>query len=642
VQPAGHVADATDCDDGTAAANPGEDEVCDSIDNDCDGTADEDSAIDAPTWFLDGDRDGYGLDGSTRVQCAAPTGYAAAGGDCDDGAAAVHPAATEVCDGVDNDCSGTVDGSDAVDASTWYADADRDSFGDPTHTRLACTQPSGYVVDDTDCDDDDDSVYVGATEVCGDGVVNDCDATAEEALAACGFGPTLDLSAADAKLRGVSGGDEAGYVVSGAGDVNGDGRADLLVGAAYQDGAASDAGAAYLVTSASSGTSSLSGAFATLRGSAAQDYAGEALAPAGDVDGDGYDDILVGTKGDDTAGSGAGVAWLLYGPVPAGTASLASLGVGLTGELAGDYAGCAVAGAGDVDGDGAPDLLIGAIGEDTGGTSAGAAYLVLGAPVAGGLSGAAQKLVGAETGGRAGWDLDGAGDLDGDGLSDLIVAAPYVDGADTDTGAVYLLLASSLPLDGSDVGLGTADAVLTGSLWDELAGSSVAGAGDVDADGYADVVIGSPGESTLGTAAGAAYLLLGLPASGPLTAADAVFEAQAAGTCTGSSVAGAGDVDGDGAADVLIGASCESTGGSEAGAAYLVLGPAAGVVALADAPLKMIGEQSTDYAGCSVAGAGDVDADGHGDLFVGAWGDDSGAPSSGSSGAAYLVLGGGY
>ncbi len=182
-QPSGYVADASDCDDSDSAVNPGATELCNSVDDDCDGTVDEDDAADAATWYADSDGDSYGNAGSTDRACYQPSGYVADASDCDDGDAAVNPAATELCNSVDDDCDGTVDEGDAADASTWYADADRDSYGDAGASTTACSQPSGHVADATDCDDHDDDINPGATELCN-GYDDDCDGSTDEASAA--------------------------------------------------------------------------------------------------------------------------------------------------------------------------------------------------------------------------------------------------------------------------------------------------------------------------------------------------------------------------------------------------------------------------------------------------------------------------
>jgi hypothetical protein len=177
--PSGYVADDSDCDDGDAAVNPAATELCDGIDNDCDGAVDEDDADDAATWYLDADADGAGDADEALEACSAPSGYVADDSDCDDGDAAVNPAATELCDGIDNDCDGAVDEDDADDAATWYADADADGAGDADEALEACSAPSGYVADDSDCDDGDAAVNPAATELC-DGIDNDCDGAVDE------------------------------------------------------------------------------------------------------------------------------------------------------------------------------------------------------------------------------------------------------------------------------------------------------------------------------------------------------------------------------------------------------------------------------------------------------------------------------
>ncbi len=181
---------AADCDDADATIHPEATEICDELDNDCDGATDDaDADLDVSTgsiWYADGDGDGYGDAASTAQRCELPSGYVADDADCDDGDAAVNPAASEVCNGVDDDCDGDVDDADAdVDVTTgsaWYMDADGDGWGDPRVSTYACDAPSGWVdgAAAADCDDDDSSVSPAATEVCN-GVDDDCDGDVDDA-----------------------------------------------------------------------------------------------------------------------------------------------------------------------------------------------------------------------------------------------------------------------------------------------------------------------------------------------------------------------------------------------------------------------------------------------------------------------------
>ena len=204
--PASGVTAGTDCDDSSGVISPAATEVCDTLDNDCDGSTDEDTAVDVLTWYLDSDVDGFGDGAVSDIDCEQPTGYVAdntdcddsdgntfpgaatddsvtdcmtdadgdgfgddspatgitAGTDCDDSAEEVNPDETEVCDTLDNDCDGTIDEADASDAATWYADSDGDGYGDATLTDVACSQPASFVADATDCDDGDGNTFPGA------------------------------------------------------------------------------------------------------------------------------------------------------------------------------------------------------------------------------------------------------------------------------------------------------------------------------------------------------------------------------------------------------------------------------------------------------------------------------------------------
>lgn len=177
--PSGYVADGNDCDDTADTTFPGADEYCDDVDSDCDSTSNDSDALDAPSWYADSDHDGYGDASLTETACDQPSGYVADGTDCDDASDTTFPGATEYCDNVDTDCDGTTDEDDAVDAITWFADSDNDTFGDPNSTDIDCVQPSGYIADNTDCDDTSSTTFPGATEYC-DGHDDNCDGTIDE------------------------------------------------------------------------------------------------------------------------------------------------------------------------------------------------------------------------------------------------------------------------------------------------------------------------------------------------------------------------------------------------------------------------------------------------------------------------------
>jgi hypothetical protein len=185
-RPAGHVGDASDCDDGDGAINPAAGELCNGVDDDCDGLVDDDDSpvSGTSTWYTDADGDGYGNPVSGVAACLAPSGTVADSSDCHDGDGGVNPDAKEVCNGADDDCDGLVDDADPglTGGSVWYLDGDWDGYGDAGSSAEACMVPSGYVGDATDCDDGDPDINPGASEACN-GLDDDCDGTVDSAAA---------------------------------------------------------------------------------------------------------------------------------------------------------------------------------------------------------------------------------------------------------------------------------------------------------------------------------------------------------------------------------------------------------------------------------------------------------------------------
>ena len=170
----GFVENATDCNDNDTLINPASSEYCDTIDNNCNGLIDDGEAEDAPTWYEDGDEDDFGDTNSPMISCFQPSSYTDNDLDCNDNNNAVSPNAPELCNGVDDNCNEEIDELGAIDGDIFYADDDNDGFGDTTNTTSACSPPQGYVSNDNDCNDNNDSIYPNAPELCN-GVDDNCD-----------------------------------------------------------------------------------------------------------------------------------------------------------------------------------------------------------------------------------------------------------------------------------------------------------------------------------------------------------------------------------------------------------------------------------------------------------------------------------
>ncbi|MCP4456850.1 MAG: hypothetical protein GY816_02305 [Cytophagales bacterium] len=495
------------------------------------------------------------------------------------------------------------------------------------------------------------------------------------------FPTVFDLSTLDGSngfvLNGVNTGDNSGSSVSSAGDVNGDGVDDLLIGA---PGANSNVGETYVVfgqTTAFPASMNLSGLDGSngfvLNGVDIYDNSGRSVSGAGDVNGDGVDDLIIGASGAASNGnSDEGETYVVFGQTSGFPASmeLSSLdgttGFVLNGVDVYDHSGRPVSGAGDVNGDGVGDLLIGAqLADPNDNSQAGETYVVFGQtsdfPASMNLSGLDGSngfvLNGIDFNDRSAFSVSGAGDVNGDGVDDLLIGARSADpNGNSYAGETYVLFGqmtsfpASMELSGLD---GSNGFVLNGiDEWDE-SGFSVSGAGDVNGDGVDDLLIGAYSADPNGSSsAGETYVVFGqtggFPATMNLSGLDGsngfVINGIAAYDYSGRSVSGAGDVNGDGVDDLLIGAGTAEDNSQTAGETYVVFGQTTAFSASMNLSgldgsngFVLNGIDIDDHSGNSVSEAGDVNGDGVDDLLIGA----SGAGPNGTSfaGETYVVFG---
>lgn len=623
---------------------------------DCD---DEDSQVTQLTFWSDNDRDGYGADGAVVYGCAPPDGYADNDDDCDD-----------------NDAN-------AYREAAWYEDLDIDGFG-VGEPEIRC---AGYGTSeiDGDCDDARSDVYPGATPVCGNGVDDDCDGLGE-----CGgLSESEESAPPDGTYSGTEG-SELGASVAGVGDVNGDGYADILLGApGVTDADGEWVGAAVLMYGPAPAGYAYGASVAgvvSLVGTVSEGRAGETVSGAGDLDGDGYDDLLIGAPmaGSSAGGGGwggfgggmpmafgpgdgggipgdigdgifddegAGYVYVVLGPVMDQEVRLGEnirTGV-LKGSEGGGQAGAALASLGDVTGDGFDDFLVGApLAANDEDDESGMVWLVPGPFTEDDtLDGAALwTLTGSEEGDRFGTSAAAIGDLDGDGQDDFAVGAPTdalngLDSApesDLGLGKVFFYLDLRSTSDPADI----TDLVMVGS-WGAGFGTDVAGVGDVNGDGTPEVAVGAPGFTGAGEASGAIFVYsgadiieVGEAGGDPIDAQIAQIDGALALESLGTAICGPGDLDGDDMHDLFVGAP-EADEGHGAVAVYY--GPLSATASLEDADFLLTGAYTGTRLGHAVAGVGDANGLGRSDLIFSALELDGDAYGSGQ---AYFLASDGF
>jgi hypothetical protein len=391
----------------------------------------------------------------------------------------------------------------------------------------------------------------------------------------------IDLAALGAngfRIDGAAETNRAGRAVSGAGDVNGDGRADVLVGAPFADhngpNSGHDSGSVYVVFGKASTTTvdlaALGDGGFRIDGAAGDDLAASAVSGIGDVNSDGRADVLVGAPAADATGKpDSGAAFVVFGKSSTLTVDLGTLGDGgfrIDGPSAGDHAGEAVSGAGDVNGDGRVDLIVGAPSADGFSSLTGAAFVVFGKTTPTAVDLAALGAGGFQIDGvaitdNAGAAVSGAGDMNGDGLMDVLVGAPEADNNGRNmSGSAYVVFGKATSANVDLAALGSGGFRIDGGAPVDRAGDAVSGAGDVNSDGRMDVLVGATGVDGNGrNSAGAAYVVFGKTSTAPvdlsqLGSGGFRIDGGASTDLAGWAVSDAADMNGDGRVDVLVAA----------------------------------------------------------------------------------------
>lgn len=622
--------DAFDCDDTRADVRPGGVERCDEgqSDEDCDGLYDADDPDVADRAVLHPDTDGDGYGAATTESTCPGAGWTTDGDDCDDGDPGVHPGAAEVCDVglVDEDCDGQVNGADpdATAPLTWYADVDADGWGGDLSS-VSCDAPPGTRPVTGDCDDADATRFPGAAEACNL-LDDDCDGVTDEAVTSPVW-VDADLDGYGDPSQPVDGCDVPGYATNGEdcdddAEATNPGALEICADGVDQDcdGTPSACDLA--------GERAPADADAVFPGGLSEERLGTSLAGVGDIDGDGVEDWVAGAPAGSLDAPRSGAAYLIGGGAR-GELNAGSATARIRGDGTGYAVGAAVLGVGDLNGDGFDDLAVTATGAPWRAAVGGAVGIFLG-PLAGDVDydDADGLFHGTEAFGGLGTTLVDGQDVTGDGAADLLVAAPAADVGGTDRGIVYAVNTEVW----ADASVDDATGRVEGARDDQQLGRALAGLGDVDGDGVGDLAIG---DATADADAGAVYLIAG-PLQGAVSVddADTTVRGDDPEGLAGATVVAAGDLDGDGRADLAFGAPTTDGAEFEAGAVFLFLDPF-GATSTAEADATVTGAASFEDAGASLAAVGDVDGDGRPDLAVTAarW------PDGRDVGRVYLVSG---
>ncbi|MFA5772076.1 MAG: FG-GAP-like repeat-containing protein, partial [Thermoplasmata archaeon] len=426
-----------------------------------------------------------------------------------------------------------------------------------------------------------------------------------------------NISVAAYYLGGAN--DRIGQVMANAGDVNGDGYSDIIIG---NPTASSNTGIAYVYFG--SGTTDLSNTFSpanrislSISGTL---YFGYSVSTAGDVNNDGYDDVLVGAPRTTVGGQAyVGSAYIFYGSASMASATAANITFYGEPSATYQYFGWSVSNAGDVNNDGYADVVVGAPGWNGASDNKGRAYVYLGGPTMSSV--ASSVLSGSAVNDRFGYSVAGVGKLDDDSYDEVIVGMPG-----TGAGAARLFYGTA-----SGVLTSATSTLLQGQSSSDWFGATVSGTGDIRKNNKGNVIVGALYNDVNGTNAGRAYVFYytsftSRPATVQATGADLTLTGIAAGDQFGSSVEALGDFNNDTYPDFAVGANFQSDAASKSGAVYIYYG---GLAPDNVADTIIYGEKAGDQFATAIATTGDMDGNNVTEILVGSPYNPDGGASAG-------------